>query len=234
MTNNQYTQSEVDKFNDMAHEWWSLDGAFRTLHQINPTRVKFIQKHVALNNKHVLDVGCGGGILAEALASENALVDAIDLAPSSIEIAKLHLYESNLNVNYECIEVGEKAIQCPEKYDVVTCMEMLEHVPSPEYIIEQISKLVKPNGMVFLSTLNRNYKSYALGVLAAEHILKLVPKGTHEYSKFIKPAELSQILRNHNLEVIDIKGINYNPFTKNFDLTHKTDVNYLIACKKTC
>lgn len=229
-----FSQAEVDKFNDLAHDWWNLDGQFKTLHQINPARVEFIQRHANLTNSKLIDVGCGGGILAESLAIAGANVDAIDLAPQSIEIAQLHLYESNVKVNYECIEIAAKAQQNPESYDVLTCMEMLEHVPSPEYIIAECAKLVKPGGMAFFSTLNRNFKSYALGVFAAEYLLNLVPKGTHDFKKFIRPAELRQILHRNGFEVIAINGIDYNPFSQNFGLSNNTDINYLMACKKVC
>lgn len=229
-----FSQAEVDKFNDLAHDWWNLDGQFKTLHQINPARVEFIQRHANLTNSKLIDVGCGGGILAESLAIAEAKVDAIDLAPQSIEIAQLHLYESNVKVNYECIEIAAKAQQNHESYDVLTCMEMLEHVPSPEYIIAECAKLVKPGGIAFFSTLNRNFKSYALGVFAAEYILNLVPKGTHDFKKFIRPAELRQILHRNGFEVIAINGIDYNPFSQNFGLSNNTDINYLMACKKVC
>jgi len=229
-----FSQAEIDKFNNLAHEWWNAEGEFKTLHQINPARVKFIQNHCLLDNKKLIDVGCGGGILSEALAQNGAIVDAIDLAPQSIEIAKLHLYESNLTVNYECIEIGEKVQQAAGQYDIVSCMEMLEHVPDPGYIIAKCAELLKPGGMAFFSTLNRNYKSYALGIIAAEYLLKLVPTGTHDYGKFIKPSELRRMLNSHGLEIIAINGINYNPLTQNFGLSEDASINYLVACQKIC
>lgn len=229
-----YSQAEIDKFNNLAHEWWNIEGQFKTLHQINPARVEFIKRHAKLDNIELIDVGCGGGILAESLAASGAKVTAIDLAPQSIEIAKLHLYESNLDINYECIEIGEKSATSAQQFDVLTCMEMLEHVPSPEYIIAECSKLIKPNGIAFFSTLNRNLKSYALGVIAAEYILKLVPTGTHDYTKFIKPAELRKLLVAHGFELIAINGIDYNPLTENFGISNNTDINYMIACRKIC
>ncbi len=229
-----FSQQEIDKFNNLAHEWWNVDGEFKTLHQINPTRVEFIKKYSTLNKQELIDVGCGGGILAESLAKEGAKVTAIDLAPQSIEIAKLHLYESNLDVNYECIEISEKSQATPEKFDVLTCMEMLEHVPSPEYIIAECAKLLKPNGIAFFSTLNKTVKSYALGILAAEYLLNLVPNGTHDYKKFIKPADLRKILHANKFEIIALNGINYNPLTSNFGLSNHTDINYLVACRKVC
>lgn len=229
-----YSQEEIDKFNNLAHEWWNETGQFRTLHQINPARVEFIKKHAVLNNANLIDVGCGGGILAESLAREGANITAIDLAPQSIEIAKLHLYESQLNINYECIEIGEKSSTTANSFDILTCMEMLEHVPDPEYIIAECAKLIKNGGIAFFSTLNRNVKSYALGVIAAEYILKLVPTGTHDYKKFITPAELRRMLAKYDFELIAINGIDYNPLTSNFGLGTNTDINYLVACIKTC
>lgn len=229
-----HSQAEIDKFNDLAHEWWNTDGAFKTLHQINPLRCEFIQKHSQIRDKALIDVGCGGGILSEALAKLGAQVSAIDLAPQSIEIAKLHLYESNLSVNYECIEVGAKAAQSPESFDVVTCMEMLEHVPDPAYIIQECAKLLKPNGMAFFSTLNRNFKSYALGVVAAEYVLNLVPQGTHDYQKFIKPAELRNMLKQAGFELVALSGMTYNPISQTAALSTDTSINYMVACQKIC
>ena len=229
-----HSQAEIDKFNDLAHEWWNLDGAFKTLHQINPLRCEFIQKHSQIRDKALIDVGCGGGILSEALAKLGAQVSAIDLAPQSIEIAKLHLYESNLSINYECIEVGAKAAQSAESYDIVTCMEMLEHVPDPAYIIQECAKLLKPNGMAFFSTLNRNFKSYALGVVAAEYILNLVPQGTHDYQKFIKPAELRNMLKQAGFELVALSGMTYNPISQTAALSTDTSINYMVACQKIC
>ncbi|MFN7095019.1 MAG: bifunctional 2-polyprenyl-6-hydroxyphenol methylase/3-demethylubiquinol 3-O-methyltransferase UbiG [Burkholderiales bacterium] len=228
----QHDLTEINKFNDLAHEWWNLDGEFRTLHHINPVRLGFIKQHVSLQGKLTLDVGCGGGILAESLAQSGAIVSGIDLAPQSIEVAKLHLYESGLSVNYECIDIAVKASQEEAKFEVLTCMEMLEHVPDPEEIIANCAKLVMPGGMAFFSTLNRTLKSYALAVLAAEYILKLIPKGTHDYKKFIKPSELRYLLVKHGFELVDIKGLQYNPLTKQATLTNDISINYIISCHK--
>ncbi|MEN9946439.1 MAG: hypothetical protein RLZZ293_825 [Pseudomonadota bacterium] len=228
-----YSQVEIDKFNNLAHHWWDKQGEFKTLHQINPTRLAFIQQYANnLNEKQIIDVGCGGGILTESLAACGGHVCGIDLAPQSIEIAKLHLQESNLTVDYQCIEVGEKAKLSSQQFDILTCMEMLEHVPDPRYIIEQCSKLLKPNGLAFFSTLNRNFKSYALGVVAAEYILNLVPRGTHNYQQFITPAELRQLLVANQLEIIALKGMSYNPFTAEAKLNNDSSINYLVACRK--
>ncbi len=222
-------QQEVDKFNALAHNWWNVEGEFKTLHHINPARVQFIQNHIDLNGKNVIDVGCGGGILSESLAQSGANVTGIDLAPALIEIAKLHLHESNLQVNYECINVADKATQCAGTFDVVTCMELLEHVPDPMGIIQNCAKLLKPGGVAFFSTLNRTLKGYALGVLAAEYILKLVPKGTHDYAQFIKPSELRSMLEQCGLNMVDIKGLDYNPFNHNAKISADTSINYMVA-----
>lgn len=226
-----FDQYEVNKFNDLAHNWWNPDGEFKTLHHINPVRMKFIQTHVNLANKKLIDVGCGGGILSESLALNQAHVTGIDLAPQSIEIAKLHLHESNLDINYECVNLIDKANSHKEEFDIVTCMEMLEHVPNPELIIENCAKLLKPNGIAFFSTLNRNIKSYALGILASEYILNLIPKGTHDYKKFIRPSELRSMLKNHKLNIIDIKGLSYNPFNYTAQISNDTSINYMVAAQ---
>ncbi len=229
-----HDQNEINKFNNLAHEWWNLDGEFQTLHQINPIRLEFIKSHIDIANKKILDIGCGGGILSEAMAKNGAIVTGIDLAPQSIEIAKLHLYESNLDIDYQCITVEDFAATNSGDYDVITCMEMLEHVSNPDYVIKNCYKLLKPGGCIFLSTLNRNIVSYVLGVIAAEYLLKLIPKGTHEYKKFIKPSELRRILALNGFEVYSIKGIGYNPLSKKAHLTNNVSVNYILSCKKTC
>ena len=228
-----HDQAEVDKFNNLAHEWWNIDGEFKTLHHINPARLNFIKKHSKLDASiNAIDVGCGGGILAESLASCGAITTGIDLAPQSIEVAKLHLYESMLSVNYECIELGDKAKVMPESFDILTCMEMLEHVPCPEYIIHECAKLLKPGGMAFFSTLNRTPKSYVLGVLVAEYILKIIPKGTHEYQKFIKPSEMNRLAVKNGFSLVAINGIHYNPFTHDYALNNNPEINYLVAYRK--
>ena len=228
-----HDQAEVDKFNNLAHEWWNLDGEFKTLHHINPVRIEFIKKYMKLNLiVNAIDVGCGGGILTESLALNGVIATGIDLAPQSIEVAKLHLYESLLSINYECIDVGEKADLMPESFDLLTCMEMLEHVPNPEYIIERCSKLLKSGGVAFFSTLNRTPKSYVLGVLAAEYLLKIIPRGTHEYQKFIKPSELNKLAIKHDFSLVAINGIKYNPFTHDYGLNNNPEINYLVAYRK--
>lgn len=227
---------EIIKFNNLAHAWWNLDGEFRTLHHINPTRMGFISSFVNLSQKRVIDVGCGGGILSESMANVGAYVTGVDLAPQSIEVAKLHLYETNLSVDYQCIDIAEIAKQAVlqnKLFDVVTNMEMLEHVPDPELIISNCAKLLKAGGYAFFSTLNRNLKSYALAIALGEYVFNLIPRGTHDYKKFLKPSELCAMLGKYNLQVISIKGLSYNPITNTSKIINDVSVNYMVACIKT-
>ncbi len=223
---------ELQKFSELAHRWWDPNSEFRPLHEINPLRLEWINARVPLAGKRVLDVGCGGGILAESIARKGATVTGIDLSEKALKVADLHSLESGVAVRYELIAAEALAAREAGQYDVVTCMEMLEHVPDPAAIVQACSTLVKPGGHVFFSTLNRNPKSYLFAVIGAEYILRLLPKGTHDYAKFIKPAELTQFARNAGLEVDAIKGMTYNPLTKIYSLNRDTDVNYLIACRK--
>ncbi len=223
---------ELEKFSQLAHKWWDPSSEFKPLHEINPLRLGYIERHAALDGKTVLDVGCGGGILSESMAGLGADVTGIDLAEKSLNVAKLHLLESGKKVDYQKVAVEELAETQPESFDVVTCLEMLEHVPDPTSIIAACAKLVKPGGWVFFSTLNRNPKSYLFAVIGAEYILNLLPKGTHEYAKFIKPSELAQSSRNAGLNLIELTGMSYNPITKVYSLGKDTDVNYIIACRK--
>ncbi len=227
-----HEQKEIDKFNDLAHEWWNSDGEFQTLHHINPIRLQYVLDHVDLRGKKVLDVGCGGGLFTELLSQNGAQVTGLDLAPQSIKVAQLHLYESQLNIDYKCISIAELATQSPAEFDIITCMEMLEHVPQPDNIIASCAQLLKNGGHAFFSTLNRNLKSYTLGVIAAEYILKLLPRGTHDYKKFIKPSELRHMLNTHNLNLLDIKGVHYNPWLHSAHITHDTSINYMLYCQK--
>ncbi len=223
---------ELQKFSDLAHRWWDPTSEFRPLHEINPLRLEWINALVPLAGKRVLDVGCGGGILAEAIAKKGANVKGIDLSEKALKVAELHSLESEVQVSYELIAAEALAAREAGQYDVVTCMEMLEHVPDPSAIVQACATLVKPGGRVFFSTLNRNPKSYLFAIIGAEYMLRLLPRGTHDYAKFIKPAELSQFARNANLEVQALKGMTYNPLTKIYSLNHDTDVNYLVACSK--
>jgi 2-polyprenyl-6-hydroxyphenyl methylase/3-demethylubiquinone-9 3-methyltransferase len=223
---------ELQKFSDLAHRWWDPTSEFRPLHEINPLRLEWINALAPLAVKRVLDVGCGGGILAEAIAKKGAIVKGIDLSEKALKVAELHSLESGVQVSYELIAAEDLAAREAGQYDVVTCMEMLEHVPDPSAIVQACATLVKPGGRLFFSTLNRNPKSYLFAIIGAEYMLRLLPRGTHDYAKFIKPAELSQFARNANIEVQALKGMTYNPLTKIYSLNHDTDVNYLMACSK--
>ncbi len=224
---------EIAKFEQVAAQWWDETGDFKPLHQINPLRRQFICQHVGdLFAKKILDVGCGGGILSESLAKLGAEVTGIDMGTEPLNIAKLHALETATKVHYEKITAEEKAEQMPESFDVVTCMEMLEHVPDPQSIVKACSTLVKPQGYVFFSTLNKTLKSYLLAIIAAEKLFKIVPDGTHDHDKFIRPSQLIAWAEQNNLKCIDATGIHYNPVTENHKLIDKLDVNYLIVCQK--
>jgi 2-polyprenyl-6-hydroxyphenyl methylase/3-demethylubiquinone-9 3-methyltransferase len=223
---------EIEKFSALAHKWWDPNSEFRPLHEINPLRLGYIDRIVPLSGKSVLDVGCGGGILSEALAGAGATVTGIDLADKSLSVAKLHLLESGKQVDYRKVAVEVLAEERPAHYDVVTCMEMLEHVPDPAAVVAACAKLVKPNGHVFFSTLNRNPKSYLFAIIGAEYVLNLLPRGTHDYAKFIKPSELAQWSRNAGLNVEDVTGMSYNPLDKSYSLGRDTSVNYVVACQR--
>ncbi|OGB24048.1 MAG: bifunctional 3-demethylubiquinol 3-O-methyltransferase/2-polyprenyl-6-hydroxyphenol methylase [Burkholderiales bacterium RIFCSPLOWO2_02_FULL_57_36] len=224
---------ELQKFSDLAHRWWDPTSEFRPLHEINPLRLEWINAHVPLAGKTIVDIGCGGGILAESMAKKGGRVTGIDLSEKALKVADLHSLESGVQVHYEMIAAEELAAREPAGYDVVTCMEMLEHVPDPASIVRACAALVKPGGHVFFSTLNRNPKSYLFAVIGAEYLLNLLPKGTHDYAKFITPAELAQHIRNAGLTVNTLKGMTYNPLTKIYSLNQNTDVNYLIACTRS-
>ena len=225
--------AEIAKFEAVAHEWWDLEGNFKPLHQINPLRRQFIIQHTeSLFGKKCIDVGCGGGILAESLAKLGADVTGIDMGEEPLNVAKLHALESQTPVNYEKITAEEKALASPQTFDVVTCMEMLEHVPDPASIIKACADMVKPGGYVFFSTLNKTLKSYLLAIVAAEKVLKLVPDGTHHHDSFIRPSTLIGWAEQFDLKCIDATGIHYNPITENHKLAPGLDVNYILCCKK--
>ncbi|MGD9788857.1 MAG: bifunctional 2-polyprenyl-6-hydroxyphenol methylase/3-demethylubiquinol 3-O-methyltransferase UbiG, partial [Sulfuricellaceae bacterium] len=211
---------------------WDPNSEFKPLHDINPLRLDWIDQHAAIAGKKVIDVGCGGGILSESMADRGAEVTGIDLGEKALKVARLHLLESGRKVDYRLVAAEDMAAQNPSAFDAVTCMEMLEHVPSPASIVQACAQLVKPGGWVFFSTLNRNLKSYAFAVLGAEYLLKMLPKGTHDYAKFIKPAELAGFARGAGLEVVDLVGMSYNPLTRTYALGNDTGVNYLMACRK--
>jgi 2-polyprenyl-6-hydroxyphenyl methylase/3-demethylubiquinone-9 3-methyltransferase len=223
---------EIQKFSELAHRWWDPTSEFRPLHEINPLRLEWINSRAPLYGKKVIDIGCGGGILAESMAKKGADVTGIDLSEKALKVADLHSLESGAQVRYQLIAAEDMAAQEAGTYDVVTCMEMLEHVPDPAAIVRACAALVKPGGHVFFSTLNRNAKSYLFAVIGAEYVLRLLPKGTHDYDKFITPAELSQYARSAQLNLDGLKGMGYNPLTKVYSLNQDTSVNYLAACSR--
>ncbi|MFJ3463827.1 bifunctional 2-polyprenyl-6-hydroxyphenol methylase/3-demethylubiquinol 3-O-methyltransferase UbiG [Achromobacter spanius] len=226
-------QAEIDKFSALASRWWDPESEFKPLHAINPLRLEWIQECAgSLAGRKVLDVGCGGGILSEAMARSGADATGIDLADKSLKIARLHGLESGVKVEYRKVPVEELAAEQPGQYDVVTCMEMLEHVPDPASIVRACSTLVKPGGWVFFSTLNRNAKSFVFAIIGAEYVLRLLPRGTHTYDQFIKPSELSAAARGAALEPVSMRGMEYNPITQIYSLTSDTSVNYLMATRK--
>jgi 2-polyprenyl-6-hydroxyphenyl methylase/3-demethylubiquinone-9 3-methyltransferase len=220
--------NELQKFSDLAHRWWDPKSEFKPLHDINPLRLDWIDANVGLAGKKVLDVGCGGGLLSEGMAERGAQVTGIDLSEKALGVARLHLLESGRSVDYRHISAESLAAEMPGSFDVVTCLEMLEHVPDPASTVAACAKLVKPGGQVFLSTLNRNPKSYLLAVIGAEYLLQMLPKGTHDYAKFIKPSELARHCKAADLEVAEIVGMTYNPFTQRYSLGRDTSVNYLL------
>ena len=225
-------QTEIDKFSALAHRWWDPTSEFKPLHAINPLRLDWIKSISPISGKKVLDVGCGGGILSESMSKEGAQVTGIDLSTKALKVAELHQLESGVSVRYQSISAEDLARNEPESFDVVTCMEMLEHVPNPASVVQACANLCKPGGAIFFSTLNRNPKSYLFAIIGAEYVLKLLPKGTHQYEKFIKPSELAQYTRAANLEFLEIKGLTYNPLTQIYRLSNDTDVNYMIAVRK--
>ncbi len=224
--------NEVQKFSELAHRWWDPASEFKPLHEINPLRLGWIDGKAGLAGKTVLDVGCGGGILAEGMASLGARVTGIDLSEKALSVARLHLFESGHGVDYRLISAEAFAEESPGHFDVVTCMEMLEHVPDPASTIAACARLVKPGGHVFFSTINRNPKAYALAIVGAEYVLNMLPRGTHEYEKFIKPSELSRYCRNAGLDMEELTGMSYNPLTRVYSLGRDTDVNYLMHTRR--
>ena len=226
-------QAELDKFSALASRWWDPESEFKPLHAINPLRLEWIQELAgSLAGKRVLDVGCGGGILSESMARAGAQVTGIDLAEKSLKVARLHGLESGVPVEYRKVPVEDLAAEQPGQYDVVTCMEMLEHVPNPASIVQACATLAKPGGWVFFSTLNRNAKSFLFAIIGAEYVLRLLPRGTHSYESFIKPSELATSVRQAGLETVGMRGMEYNPITKIYSLSADTSVNYLMATRK--
>ena len=225
-------QSEIAKFSALAHRWWDPNSEFKPLHAINPLRLSWIKTFVSLEGKKVVDIGCGGGILAESLAQSGAETTGIDLSEKALKVAELHALEVGAKLTYRAISAEDLAQEQAGQYDVVTCMEMLEHVPDPASVVQACAELCKPGGTLFFSTLNRNPKSYLFAIIGAEYILRLLPKGTHEYAKFIKPSELVAFTRAAGLEMLGMKGLSYNPITQVYSLNGDVDVNYMIAVRK--
>ena len=223
---------EIEKFQSIASRWWDRESEFKPLHEINPLRVSYIEQQAqGVDGKRVLDIGCGGGILAEALAQQGALVTGIDMAELSLKVARLHLHESALEIDYQLTTVEAFAEHSATQFDIVTCLEMLEHVPDPASVITSAVRLLKPGGVLFLSTINRNPKAFALAILGAEYILRMLPRGTHEYQKFIKPSEIAAQLRACGMQVNDISGMSYNPLSQRYSLGRDIDVNYLLTAR---
>jgi len=225
---NNIDHAEINKFAQIAHTWWDENSEFKPLHAINPLRLNWINSQVNLSGKKVLDVGCGGGILAESMARCGGIVTGIDLGQKALEIANLHKLESNLAIDYHCISAEEFAKQNAAKFEVITCLEMLEHVPNPASIIKACKKMLAPNGQIFFSTINRNAKSYLWAIIGAEYLLKILTPGTHDHAKFITPAELALWCRQNNLQVQNITGLTYNPLFDNYKLVDDVSVNYLL------
>jgi len=232
MSTENLDQAEIDKFSELASRWWDKTSEFKPLHAINPLRLNWISEHCSIHQQKTLDVGCGGGILTESLATAGAIATGIDLSKKALQVAKLHSLESGIAVNYDLVSAEDLAAKEPGQYDLITCMEMLEHVPDPKSIVQACATLAKPGAHLFFSTLNRNLKSYAMAIIGAEYILNILPKGTHDYAKFIKPSELSGFIREAGLEVVDMIGLHYNPITDKYWLGPNVDVNYIFAVRK--
>jgi len=224
--------AELRKFSELAHRWWDPSGSFRPLHEINPLRLDWIDERVGLNGKRVLDVGCGGGILAESMSGRGAEVLGVDLAEKPLRVAQLHALETGARVQYRVVSAEALAQETPGRYDVVTCMEMLEHVPQPDSTVRACASLVRPGGWVFFSTISRNARSFLLAIVGAEYVLRLLPRGTHEYARFIRPSELARSARGAGLQIEALRGMSYNPLTRVYRLGTDTSVNYLMACRR--
>lgn len=224
--------AEISHFESLASRWWDANGAMKALHDINPLRANYIDQHAKVAGKKLLDVGCGGGILSEAMAQRGAIVSAIDAGDEPINVARLHLLESALNIDYQCTTAEQYATEHAEQFDVITCMEMLEHVPDPRSVIQACADLCKPGGYLFFSTINRNAKSWLMMIVGAEYMLDMVPKGTHTYDKLIRPSELARSLRSAGLQLVDIRGMEYKPLSKQYQLSDNCDVNYLLCARK--
>ena len=232
MTTDNIDSAEIAKFSRISAHWWEPEGELKTLHAINPLRLSYINEKAALKNKTVLDIGCGGGLLTEAMAKMQATVTGIDMSEEALNVAKLHQQESGLQIEYLLTPAEKIAQERPAQFDIVTCMEMLEHVPDPTAIIQACAQLVKPGGQVFISTLNRNPKSYLFAIIGAEYVANMLPKGTHDYAKFIRPSELDEWARTAGLHVVDMIGLQYSIITKQFKLSDDVSINYIMRLVK--
>jgi 2-polyprenyl-6-hydroxyphenyl methylase/3-demethylubiquinone-9 3-methyltransferase len=220
--------AEIAKFEALAQRWWDPQGEFKPLHDLNPLRLEFVRTRAPLEGKDVLDVGCGGGILSEAMARRGARVLGIDLAQAALEVAELHALDAGVSIRYQLTSAEELAHTAPASFDIITCMEMLEHVPEPEHVIDALARIVRPGGHVFISTINRTPKAFMLAIIGAEYLLRMLPRGTHEYERFIRPSELAEWSRAAGFELASMAGIEYNPLTRRYSLSRSPDVNYLI------
>lgn len=233
MSNPNIDPEEITKFSQLAAHWWDTHGEMKSLHDINPLRLGYIDDHASLKDKKIIDIGCGGGILSESMNKLGGIVTGIDMSEEAVKVAKLHQHESNTHVDYFVSTAEDFAAKHPGEFNIVTCLEMLEHVPDPSSIVNACAKLVKPGGQVFFSTLNRNIKSYLFAIVGAEYLLKLIPKNTHDYAKFIRPSELSEWARKSGLTVKNLIGLTYNPLTKEYKLTPDISVNYMVHMEKS-
>lgn len=229
---NNVDPAELQKFSDLAHRWWDPKGAFRPLHELNPVRLAWIESQVSLAGQRVLDVGCGGGILSEAMSLRGAQVLGIDLAGKSLQVARLHALESGAQLEYRAVAAEDLAAEAPGQFDVVTCMEMLEHVPDPASTIRALAQLVRPGGRIFVSTINRNLKAFLFAIVGAEYVLRILPRGTHDYTRFLRPSEVASAARQAGLDVNQVAGMHYNPITGRFSLNTDASVNYLLSCTR--
>ena len=227
-----YSHSEIEKFDQFAQDWWNPNGPMQPLHQLNPVRLNYIQRYIALSQKHIIDVGCGAGLLSESLARAGALVTGIDMSEQALAAATAHANAQHVHVTYKKITIEEQAALSPPHMDAVTCMELLEHVPDPQSVINACAAMTKPNGLVFFSTINRTLQAYLKAILGAEYVLQLLPMGTHEYQQFIRPSELDRACRHAGLTLVNLSGLNYHPITQTFELSTDVTVNYMCCYRK--
>ena len=228
-----YSTSEIDKFDQFAQDWWNPNGPMKPLHQLNPVRLEYIQRYLPLPQKHIIDVGCGAGLLSESLAKSGAIVTGIDMSEQALDAATTHAQAQHMPLTYKKITIEEQALESPSSVDAVTCMELLEHVPDPVSVINACTTITKPNGLVFFSTINRTLQAYLTAILGAEYVLQLLPKGTHDYQSFIRPSELDRVARQAGLTLVNLSGLNYHPIKQTFELSTNVTINYICCYRKT-